>query len=178
MEMAAKAETPARRKFPRFLKPLAEGLAVLVAAGFIAGKVIDCGPHPPPAAGCDRSLWEHVYISPRLHVIESCAEVKGTIQEVKVEADGDFHIQLKPDPEYAYLMNSRNISQQGGALVVEPVCMNPLDKWYARHACEGFRQDIVVPPVGTHVTVKGSYVLDILHWWKEIHPVTSIVPDR
>ncbi len=178
MERSLELRPKKERRAFRLLKPIAEGLAVLVAAGFIAGKAVDCGPHPPPAAGCDQSLWDHVYIPPRLHVIESCAEVKGTIQEVKVEADGDFHIQLKPDPEYAYLMNPRNISQQGGALVVEPVCMNPLDKWYARHACEGFRQDIVVPPVGTHVTVKGSYVLDILHWWKEIHPVTSIVPDR
>ena len=46
---------------------------------------------------------------------------------------------------------------------------------YWRLACQDFHQNIEVPPVGTHVELTGSYVLDKEHGnWAEIHPVTSI----
>jgi hypothetical protein len=42
-------------------------------------------------------------------------------------------------------------------------------------ACQDFHQNIVIPPIGSHVNITGSYVLDKEHGnWAEIHPVTSI----
>lgn len=153
---------------------MVEGLAVL-AIGAAAAMTFNKREAPEPNL-CQESLWDHVYIPARLYVLDPCMEVKGTIASVDVSADGDYHIRLKPDPGFEGLLNWRNKSAQGGALVVEPVCMNRVEKWYARGACRGVRQDIEIPPVGTHVSAIGSYVLDLTHGWREIHPVTSITP--
>jgi hypothetical protein len=125
---------------------------------------------------CDPSLWNHVYHPARLHVVDSCKTVSGIIESIRVEKDGDFHIRLKVDPQFSSLINSANVNGQFGALVLEPICQNPVTQPDAIAACENFNhQNISVPPVGTHVTVKGSYVLDEEHsGWAEIHPVTSI----
>lgn len=100
--------------------------------------------------------------------------VTGTIELVRREPDGDYHIRLKPDPQYANLLNEENVSKQAGSLVLEPVCENPIRQADARAACEGFHGTVVLPPIGSHVRVLGSYVLDTDHGWMEIHPVTSI----
>jgi hypothetical protein len=111
-----------------------------------------------------------------LHVVDSCKTVSGIFESIRVEKDGDFHIRLKVDPQFSRLINSANVNGQFGALVFEPSCQNPVMQPDAIAACENFNhQNISVPPVGTHVTVKGSYVLDEEHGgWAEIHPVTSI----
>src|SRR5260370_29940116 len=49
---------------------------------------------PFVATGCDPLLWKHVYNLQRLHMVENCISVTGTIHHVKKEADGDDHIQL------------------------------------------------------------------------------------
>lgn len=126
------------------------------------------------ASGCDAALWNHVYHSGRLEVKQQCASVTGTIELVRPEPDGDYHIRLKPDPQYANLLNAENVSEQESCLVLEPVCENPVTQADARAACEGFHGNVVVPPVGSHVSALGSYVLDTDHGWMEIHPVTSI----
>ena len=43
-----------------------------------------------------------------------------------------------------------------------------------KDACAGHRSDVVVPPVGTRVSVTGPWVLDTEHGWNEIHPVVKI----
>src|SRR5438876_8391535 len=53
---------------------------------------------------CDQSLWNHVYNPQRLEVVESCKTVTGIIESKRVEADGDYHIRLKLDPQYANLI--------------------------------------------------------------------------
>jgi hypothetical protein len=125
---------------------------------------------------CDQSLWDHVYNPQRLQVVESCKTVTGVIESIIfLEQDGDNHIRLKMDPEFASLVNSANVNGQHGDLVVEPICQNPVSQQDAISACQDFHQDISIPPVGTHVKVTGSYVLDNQHGgWAEIHPVTSI----
>ena len=123
---------------------------------------------------CDVSLWQHVYHPQRLEIREQCISVSGTIQKVRREPDGDDHIQLKLDPAYAGFINKENVARQDGDLVVEPVCENPVTQADAKAACRDYHSDIVVPPVGSHVTIVGSYVLDNDHGWMEIHPATSI----
>jgi hypothetical protein len=124
---------------------------------------------------CDQSLWNHVYNPSRLQVIDSCKTVTGTIESIRTEADGDFHIRLKLDSQFSNLINSANIKGQYGDMVVEPICINPVTQADAISACQNFHQNISIPPVGTHVEIIGSYVLDREHGgWAEIHPVTSI----
>lgn len=134
-------------------------------------------PTPAPAStasACDASLWNHVYHSYRLTVLKSCTTVTGTIDHIIHEKDGDTHIRLKLDTAYTSMLNSKNVSDQYGDLVLEPVCEESPTQTDAIGACTGYRSDVVVPAVGTHVGVNGSYVLDTDHGWNEIHPVTSI----
>jgi len=103
--------------------------------------------------------------------------VTGTIETALKEADGDFHIRLRLDPEFSSMLNAKNRSGQHGALVVEPVCMNPVKQKDTKneHVCDGFSQDVYSPDMrGAHVRVTGAYVTDMEHGWNEIHPVTSI----
>ncbi len=110
-----------------------------------------------------------------LSVVEPCKTVSGIIESIRTELDGDYHIRLKPDPQFSDLINSANVNGQYGDLVLEPICVNPVTQLDAISACQDFHQNIVVPPIGSHVQVTGSYVLDSQHGrWAEIHPITSI----
>ena len=133
---------------------------------------------PFVTTGCDANLWKHVYHPKRLQVIEQCISVTGTLHHTKKEADGDDHIQLMLDPEFAGLINDRNTSVQHGSLVIEPICQGPVTQADAVAACRDFHSGVEVPAKGTRVRVLGSYVLDTEpdHGWTEIHPVTSIAP--
>jgi hypothetical protein len=129
------------------------------------------------ATGCDDSLWQHVYHPQRLQVVEKCIAVTGTVHHVKKEADGDDHIQLQLDTQFASLLNDRNKTAQADCLILEPICENPVTQADAITACRDFHSSVEVPSKGTHVRVLGSYVLDTEkpgHGWMEIHPVTSI----
>ena len=124
---------------------------------------------------CDESLWNHVYNPSRLQVVEPCKTVTGIIESIRTETDGDYHIRLKPDPQFSNLVNSANANGQFGDLLLEPICVNPVNQLDAVSACQDFHQNISIPPIGTHVQVTGSYVLDNQHdGWAEIHPITSI----
>lgn len=132
---------------------------------------------------CDPSIWVHVYHPKRLVVIKLCAMVTGTIVDAskgrhrdgaRHEADGDGHFFLKLDAGQEEFLNAKNLSNEDGNLVFEPVCMYRVTQKDAVDACKNYKQDIVVPPVGTHVRMTGSHVLDTQHGHKEIHPVTSI----
>jgi hypothetical protein len=125
--------------------------------------------------GCDQTLWKHVYNPSRLQVAAPCKSVLGIIESKRVERDGDYHIRVKLDSPFSNLINSANIKNQFGDLVVEPICVNRVTQTDAISACQNFHQNISIPPTGTHVNITGSYVLDKEHgMWAEIHPVTSI----
>lgn len=142
---------------------------------------------------CEHILWNHVWNSTRLTVISKCTSVTGTVLSSFQSNDADQHIQLLPDAEYKNLVNSKNIEFQLGSLVIEPICTHDpsiinnstlLDAGIdladgvienaSIHACERYISHVYIPKVGEHVKVTGAYVLDTLHGWMEIHPVTKI----
>jgi hypothetical protein len=132
---------------------------------------------PTSSNECDQTLWNHVYNPTRLQVVDNCKSVTGVIESKRVEKDGDFHIRVKLDPQFSNLINSANIKNQFGDLVVEPICVNKVTQADAISACQNFHQNINIPTIGSHVKITGSYVLDKEHGsWAEIHPVTSITP--
>jgi hypothetical protein len=129
---------------------------------------------------CDPSLWQHVYDPSRLQVIKNCVTVAGTITNIQAESDGDYHVLVKLDAQYANMTNTANNLFQNGDLIVEAICAHPVSATAAATAaiaaCSNFTgKNITIPAVGTHVTVTGSYVLDKNHFsWAEIHPATAI----
>lgn len=140
-------------------------------------------PSPIVATACvePTDASSHVYHPDRLRVLQPCIAVSGTVDFERKEADGDYHIGLKLDPQYASLVNDCNATCLNGAehgdLVLEPVCELPVTQADAVSACAGYHNPIVVPAVGAHIRVTGAYVLDLDHGWTEIHPVMAIVPD-
>lgn len=138
-------------------------------------------PSPTPQFFCDESLWTHVYhgrfesAQDRLKVLAPCMWVTGTIVNAKAEKDGDFHVRVKLDPQFDKLLNDKNVSDQHGYLVVEPVCENFIQQkdTIAEHVCNNFKQRLFIKE-GSHVRIVGAYVTDMEHGWAEIHPVTSI----
>jgi hypothetical protein len=151
-----------------------------------ARAVISVAPAHAISIFCDHSLWSHVYAGDprrfsrpqdRLQIIQNCVSVTGTIESARPEKDGDFHIRLQLDPQYRSMLNAKNRSGQHGALVVEPICMNPVKQrdTLKEHVCDGFSQQVYTPDMlGNHVRVTGAYVTDMEHGWNEIHPVTFI----
>jgi hypothetical protein len=157
--------------------------------GWVYGKLLAiAAPPAPPAAACDSSLWNHVYHPTRLIVKTACVTVTGTIVDatagkrrdgVRHEADGDTHGWLRLDPQFQGMLNAGNTSAEGGNLVFEIICRYPVTQKDAQSACSGYTDHVQLPPVGSHVSLTGSYVQDTFHaQWNEIHPVSaiSIVP--
>jgi len=99
------------------------------------------------------------------------------IEDIRPEADGDFHILVRLDVPYAHMINEGNIDHQHGDLVVETICENEVTQPDAIASCSDFSGSIEIPSVGTNVTITGTYVFDSQHYdWAEIHPATSINP--
>jgi len=130
----------------------------------------------PAAAGCDASLWNHVYNKTRLTVIQPCATVTGTLHIVRPEADGDVHMQLTLDPQFNNMLNAINRSKQHNSLVIERMCAHTPTQPDAIAACEGFTQEFPALTEGARIKVTGAYVLDHDpgHGWNEIHPITAV----
>jgi hypothetical protein len=162
------------RLFQFFIIIIISGLTFLISLGLITAPFNNY--HYAIAQKCDQSLWRHTFQPKRLTIIDICKTVSGTIASIWHMEDGDAHINVKLDPQFENLLKPANYAQQNGSLVVEAIC-----HWTPTHPpvvpyCQNFHQNINIPPVGTHVTITGSYVLDEEHQrWAEIHPVTSIV---
>ena len=156
------------------------GVPSVVASCAIVAVVLawSCGGaiSQPDALQCDQSLWSHVYLPERLQMIDACRSMTGIVQNEHQNDDGDVDVRVTPDPQYVSLLNDANRKNLNGALQVEAVCQGPIKPSVpsAESACGDYRGSVVVPPVGAHVQVVGSYVLDTNHGWMEIHPVTRI----
>ena len=136
------------------------------------------------AQTCDASLWNHVYKPSRLTVHKACVTVTGVIVDatagkrkdgVRKEEDGDCHGWLKLDPGQEKYLNAGNKSNENGNLVFEIVCMFPVKQADAVAACEAYKNTVTLLPVGSHVRMTGSWVMDDNHaHWFELHPVTKM----
>jgi len=142
----------------------------------------------PPLAG--------VYLSGRLRLIDRCRTVSGTVDCTKVEPDGDVHVRLRLDPQYAGLLKPANelqtcTGQPGPHLVVEIIPQHPEGILFrTNNADAGGFNDPPTPSAGDHITVSGPYVIDtnslhrILYQgraaenWAEIHPAWAIRVDH
>jgi hypothetical protein len=165
-------------------------LRVSVAPAATAAA-IQPGPGIPGSAamvGCGDSLWEHVYHPSRLLVKADCVAVTGILVDatahqshhspdgVRHERDGDTHGWLKVDSQFTNLINAGNDSAEDGNLVFELVCHYPVSQTDAEPACAAFADHTVIPPVGSHVAITGTFVQEKNHKkWNEIHPVSRIV---
>jgi hypothetical protein len=118
----------------------------------------------------------HVYNPSRLLVLNPCVTVAGTVDMVRLEADGDDHVLLHLDAGQLCAgescLDGEN-SKELGDLVVEPICEHAVTQADAVAACSGYQNPLAVPGPGTHVTVTGPWVLDQDHGWQEIHPAES-----
>jgi hypothetical protein len=145
---------------------IAAALMALAACSSSGGDAATAyGAHP----------FEHVYHPQRLKVLDKCRTITGVIEHVKREPDGDAHIRLRADD--ASLLNQKNIDDQQGDLVLEPVCVGTVTQEDAKDACADYHSDVTVPATGTRVTVTGPWVLDKQHGWNEIHPVVVMAAE-
>jgi hypothetical protein len=120
---------------------------------------------PAPAATAQSSpTWQDVCPAPasaltgvydpsRLTVLIPCQSFSGTVDHVVPMLDGDYHVDLVPDPGYEWLLNGAN----EGLLVVE---IMPRDLGR-----------LAIPSAGEHLKLAGAYVNDTETGWNELHPV-------
>jgi hypothetical protein len=164
------------RQFKRH-SPL-RGLLVLVIAGLIAARLVTLAlPHlrdalrgtilgdgsKVPSTICRAgNPLAGVYNPGRLAVRANCVSAIGRVVFILHAPDGDLHISLLPDRGYWRLLDRSNYTKQGATLVVEIV---PADQ-----------ATVHAPAIGAHVQVTGTYVTDLEHGWREIHPVWRITP--
>ncbi len=137
-------------------------------------RQISAAPPDAGSAGCDASLWNHVYHPSRLQVLDQCKVVTGTIEEVGLDDDGDAHMNLKLDAGQDNLINKRNVKKKNGDLVIEVVCAGTPTLRAAIKSCQGYKTPIGLPRSGARVKVSGSYVIDTHNGWAELHPVSRI----
>ena len=151
----------------------------IVVAIALAGLINQggAGPNPTPIAPkCDATLWAHVFLPARLHVLNPCIETTGVITSIHKENDGDFHMHLKADN--SSLINQDNIKFEHGDLILETICQHTPTRAEVDGACNNFNHPpMALPALSSHVTVVGSWVTDLReNGHNEIHPVTSITP--
>jgi hypothetical protein len=165
------------------MKLITSTIALLLTA-FAAGPPDQFSRSSPTPCAAHDVFWGHVYNPTRLTVQAPCVRVTGVIADatagkekdgLRHEEDGDSHGWLRLDPGQDKYLNDGNRTQEGGNLVFEVVCLFPVKQPDAVAACTDHHSPLVVPPVGTHVAMVGTWVLDDNHeHWFEIHPVFQI----
>ena len=117
-----------------------------------------------------QDIFEHIYDKGRLVLIKDSMVVFGMITFIRPEIDGDYHIRLRMSSDCDNLLCRKNFTYQDSSLILEIVC----GKGSIFTICNGYKNLIPLPKIGTFVMVMGAYVFDKRHKWNEIHPVYSI----
>jgi hypothetical protein len=167
----ARAVAASLEGFVALISPIRGLLILVLSAG------------PCLAQQSAQELWQHIYHPARLHVLAASAVATGvTVDATKgkhkngcrSEADGDLHCWIALDPGQEGLLNQKNYELEDGNLVFEPICQHKVTQVDAVAACKDFHQNFTLPPVGSHVRIKGAHILDTQHGWEEFHPVWSL----
>jgi hypothetical protein len=156
-------------------------VAVVIYRGFIAlGSDVPTVPARSSSPACrGGDPLANVFTPGRLQVVTDCTAVRVIVlASFQDPEDGDYHVNLKPDPEFEQLLNHANLVQvgtlvvelvpadQAGCMVGQPPRPPHVNEDYG--ICTG--ANVAVPSAGDHVEVIGPYVLDRDHGWMEIHP--------
>jgi hypothetical protein len=96
------------------------------------------------------------------------------VDSVEPEPDGDVHVLLRLPLRRSGLLNDGNFSDTHGDLVAEIICVGPTTEADAESACAGHVNHVAVPSAGERIRISGTYVLDAVHGWMEIHPVSRL----
>lgn len=150
------------------------GIIIIFGGFFLYKKHTQPTQYIISSKGCDASLWKYIHSPKRLKVLNKCISVTGVIVSEKKEPDGDLHLGLKLDAQYEKLLNAKNRTSKGSALVLEAICEHKATQKDSKKICLKYKGDVENPPIGSRVTVVGSYVLDRYHGWNEIHPASSL----
>jgi hypothetical protein len=136
-----------------------------------------------------------VYLPFRLHVKKRCVTVRGRVDCVRREPDGDVHIELHLSRAYRHLLTPANSYQRcpghnGAHLLVEIIPQNGELPFPDNSASRAGFVTPKAPQRGQHIKVTGPYVWDTnaLHDliypgknvanWAEIHPAWNITVTR
>jgi hypothetical protein len=100
-------------------------------------------PWLPNAVGCREAPMTHVHDPGRLIVRGRCASVSGTVTSVRtVSAYDDLKITIVPDAQLRPFLDKAN----NGVVVVDLIATD--------------QASVVIPPVDSHITAWGAWVLD------------------
>jgi hypothetical protein len=135
-----------------------------------------------PGNVCQSDPLAGVHDPDRLTVLQKCATFVGTVSRAPAlnPSDGDVTFNATPDPAYVSILNAANRAEGGLHLEIvprdQPGCTpgQPVTVGSTNNLgnCSGL--DVVFPPLGAHVRVTGTWVLDTSNNWNEIHPVWKV----
>jgi hypothetical protein len=157
---------------------------------FASGWIDSCDP-PHSELPCETALWTHTYgamkrfANPpqRMFLHHQCVTVKGRVESISPEADGDLKIKLSLAKEnfkpYGGPFDNKNdilYNNAGDLLVVEVVCVfpdniikardkepDPVKKTYYKEmidACAGYKNHVTVPKLHDQIAVTGELLTD------------------
>ena len=147
----------------------------LLSVIFVSALNINISVPAYAQATCDPFLWQHTYTPSRLTILQPCVTITGRVTyRFPNPLDGDYHIALLPDPQFASFKNKRDFTHPFGEIILEPICQIPALLSIPRKACAGVHVPITIPRPGQHIQVTGVYVIDKENGGKEIHPVSVL----
>jgi hypothetical protein len=163
---------------------IAIALAAAISVGFLGGFATNNAFHPaaatppattlpqvilpPPAPGAcswqsDPFAGIDASEQADLQLHDACGTISGTVQSIYFNVEGEqriYHFLIKPDAQFATMLNDGNNAKQNGCLVIE---VEPTDS-------------AIIPRlhINQHLEVQGPFVLDVPNGWNEIHPAKMV----
>ena len=135
----------------------------------------------PPT--CGEPWRQRVRRPERFTEVAACVTFEGVVRAVKVEPDGDLHVQVLVDPPATQYLNGRNRAAQHGALVLE------IEPWehgarstapdpthVGAHPPAPYCPAACTPIAGDRLRVTSAITTDNeqAHGWNEAHSPSSM----
>lgn len=119
----------------------------------------------PDSENCRQgNIFDGVDRQSRFTALSTCEKAVGIVHDMKgtTEEDGDYQFNLELESPYTKLLNSENIKQVNGMLVIEIISKD-----------QGLPV-VQIPKNGDRIEVYGAWVTDNPHGWNEIHPAWKV----